>query len=125
MTQHPAYLVPVRDVPGGGLEALCPACDRWTGVWERQGLLDLHATERGPICTRSRTVITLEGALARDSDLNPEEAGTAAAVWKFLNGCKGPLVSEECHHPACHRAVGKGMRWTLHGWRKTEPPALF
>jgi hypothetical protein len=58
--------VAVRDshVPGYGRQARCPECSGWTGVWESGPRLNMHATERGCICTGSRMAVVLAAAPA-------------------------------------------------------------
>jgi hypothetical protein len=128
----PPYLIPVRRsaVPGYGMQGLCPQCRDWTGIWPHDhphgaGRLDNHATEKGSYCPMSRTVITNEAAIARDSQLNPQEQAAYNATAKRLHGCRGPRLDENCWHPACHQAVAKGLVWTLDGWKPATRIALF
>jgi hypothetical protein len=121
------YLIPVREsrVPGLGPQGMCPHCQRWTIVWAHDhpfgaGRLGLHHPEKGPLCKGSHLAITLAAAIERDTQLNPEEKAADAAARRHLHGCRGPLIDDQCLHPACHRAADRGLRWTLMGWRKTD-----
>lgn len=129
------YLIPVKAHPAPiadlGLYADCPLCDRYAPIdgpahhTTPGHISHSHMKENGAHCPAAGMAITLEAALARDNRLNPDEKAANDRTHRYLTSCKGPLVDELCHHPACHEAVDKGLRWTLGGWRKTTDGALF
>ena len=126
------YLIPTREshVTGISLQAHCPLCNRWQTAQDANarvnpGTLSTHATEKGGLCRGSNTAITHQAAHDRDNHLNCEEQAAYNLTFRHLTGCKGPLIDTECHHPACHQAVRKGLRWTLMGWRRVPTDVLF
>lgn len=126
------YLIPVREsaVPGLGTQGRCPKCSEWAGIWPHDhplsaGRLGTHSTAKGTYCPGSETAITYEAAAARDSLLNTEEKAARSRVLRHLNGCQGPLLDDQCHHPACGLAVRRGLQWTLMGWKLVDDLALF
>ncbi|MEV7770483.1 hypothetical protein [Kitasatospora sp. NPDC086791] len=92
-----------------GLLVQCPgSCARSTHVttegW-RAGYIRMHATARGVLCTGSGAAWTAEAAIARDSQLNPEERAVRDRTYAALTACRGfdTITGEPCHHPICHR----------------------
>lgn len=103
-----------------GPRSTCYSCGAFASVSRSDGLIRPHDKPRGAgTCRVKWAVADLDTAISRDEKLNEEEKRVRDSVWSWVKmSCKGPKVDSECHHPACHRKVERGMRWTLSGWAR-------
>jgi len=130
------YLIPVKahqaPIADLGLCTDCPLCG-WHAAVNEPGhhtspgtISQFHHDRNGVCCPAAGMAVTLEAAIARDGRLNPEEQAVDRRIRRYLHSCRGPLVDGQCYHPSCERAVNKGLRWTLDGWKKADDrTALF
>lgn len=95
-----------------GLDVLCPgSCGKRAQVYEDghlRGLLSMHCTEIGLLCTAVRMPVTVEAAIARDDKLTPIEAAVRDWVFQAETACRGfDSPGVPCSHPACHPKKAK------------------
>jgi hypothetical protein len=85
----------------------CPLCKGYAPVAAGR-ISKFHLTENGTPCDGAGMCITLDAAIARDSQLNPQEHHVYRRMWGWHLACKGydRITGEPCHHPVCDERRG-------------------
>jgi hypothetical protein len=78
------------------------------------GTLGFHSTAHGILCEGVETAVTIEAAIARDEQLNPQESAARAAIVTETLRCHGyDRHGEPCSHTAkarCRREAAAAVK---------------